>query len=129
MNITRMLKPLINCPYCTEESITDYLLMKLEKNNIKVEKINRRQEKINGCDFIIEDKIAIQAKILRNGKYNIEYKSQKETFIKFCQKNNMTGYYLFYNRACKQVISCARIEDLSKHLNIKAMMNEISYTN
>jgi len=55
MNITRMLKPLINCPYCTEESITDYLLMKLEKNNIKVEKINRRQEKINGCDFILYD--------------------------------------------------------------------------
>ena len=127
--MTRMLKPLIDSPYCTEETVTDYLLMKLEKNNIKVEKINRRREKECGCDFIINNKVAVQAKMLRNGKYNIEYKNQKETFISYCETNNLIGYYLFYNKCCRQVVSCAKIADLNNHLNIKQFINEISNSN
>lgn len=103
--------------------------MKLKKRNFIVEKINKRREKNCGCDFIINNKIAVQAKMLRNGKYSIEYKDQRQIFINFCEVNNLIGYYLFYNKDCKQVVSCAEIKNLDKHLHIKQFINEISCSN
>ena len=107
--LIRNLKTIINSPYFTEESISDYLLYRLKRRNINVEKISRRREAMIGCDFIIEGKIAIQAKKLINGKYNIEYKNQKEVFYKYCKDNDMIGYYLFYNPNSKDCVTCLKI--------------------
>lgn len=109
LGLIRNIKVLINSPFFTEESVTDYILYRLAKRNVRVEKVSRRREALIGVDFIIEGKIAIQAKKLRNGKYNINYKDQNKVFKKYCEDNNMIGFYLYYNPDCSECITCSEI--------------------
>lgn len=123
--LVRSMKPLINSVVFTEESITDMLVYKLTQKNIKVEKVSKNKERTCGYDFLIEGKIAIQAKKLHKGKYSINYKDQYEVFCKYCKDNNLIGYYLFYNPTHKEVINCANINELDKVLKFKNLVNEI----
>lgn len=127
-HVVRMLKPFINNRFFTEESITDYLLMKLEMRGLIVKKISKREEARIGCDFIVENTIAVQAKMLRKGKYSIDYKQQKTIFMEYCRSNDLIGFYLFYNPNEDEVITCTRLEniDINKKGNkIKEFIDEI----
>ena len=88
--------------FFTEESITDLILFNLSKL-YEIEKVSKIKERTIGADFIINKKVAVQAKkIDRRGKFNIEYKDQYEVLCRYCEENNMIGLYFLYTE--KRVI-------------------------
>lgn len=80
----------------SEESISDLIMYNLS-GKYEIEKVTKIKERKIGADFIVNDRIAIQAKKQdKKGKFNIDYKDQYEILCKYCRENNMIGLYFLY---------------------------------
>lgn len=80
----------------SEESISDLIMYNLS-GKYEIEKVTKIKERKIGADFIVNDRIAIQAKKQdKKGKFNIDYKDQYEILCKYCKENNMIGLYFLY---------------------------------
>lgn len=129
MSINTKVREFIKLNMFDEEGVTSYICHELTKKGNIIWKPTRHQERENGTDYVINNKIAVQAKRVVKGRYKYKYKDQYEKFLKYVKENNLIGLYAFYSEKGIEVVKVPNFEKKFQFRTFNKIINESKITN